>query len=120
MITSVIMASCVGSAPRELDELLVRDSLYLDPTTSPPYSGAVVRSQPDDDNAPQLEGRLRDGAWEGEFTVYHMNGRVRYKGAFLAGERCGPWIEDADSMPPINLYDEIAQEIASMAIYPPC
>ena len=58
--------------------------------------------------------------WDGELVVYHPNGRVRYMGSFTGGDRCGPWIENADSVPTENAYEDLVREVESMGLYPPC
>jgi len=120
LIILLLLAGCGGYAPRDLDELMVEDSVYVTAETMEPYSGPVYRMFPDGSARVQLEGTLLDGAWDGELMVYHANGRVRYMGSFSGGERCGPWTENLDSLPPVNLYDELVRDIESMGIYPPC
>jgi hypothetical protein len=115
----VFAASCGGPPPRDIAELSVVDSLYVDAGGSP-FTGRVFRSFPDSVRQVQLEGSLRDGLWEGELVVYHANGRVRYMGSFVAGERCGPWTENADSVVVESVYDQLVREVESMGLYPPC
>ena len=112
--------ACVGPAPRDLSDLVAADSAYVDPATDLPYSGPVFRVFPDDEDRIQLEGALLDGTWDGELKVYHPNGHIRYMGSFVAGQRCGAWTENADSVPEGSLYEELVSEIESMGIYPPC
>jgi len=124
--------------PRDLAQLTAADSLYVDPETGDPFSGPVVRyfEAPDEragagsevdpirpgvaHGAVQLEGTLREGVWDGELVVYHPNGRVRYMGSFAKGERCGPWIENADSTPTPSTYEALVREVETMGLYPPC
>ncbi len=120
LIFSLLLGACVASAPRDLSELVVEDSLYLDASTGLPYSGPVFRPFADDSFRIQLEGELLNGTWDGELLVYHANGRVRYMGSFAKGERCGPWTENADSVAPANLYEDFVREVESMGLYPPC
>jgi len=119
-LTLVVVAACGVPASRDLAELVVRDSLYLDSATWTPFSGPVHRTFPDDPTITQLEGELLDGVWEGELRVYHPNGRIRYMGSFAGGERCGPWTENADSTHPGSVYDELLREVESMGLYPTC
>ena len=67
-----------------------------------------------------LEGSLRDGLWEGELTVYHESGRIRYQGRLSRGAPCGAWVENRDDEPAGSLSRELKQEIESMGLYPPC
>lgn len=114
------LAACEGPPPRDLAELVVRDSLYVDPTTDDPFSGPVVRTFASDPDRVEIEGALLDGAWEGELRVYHPNGRIRYMGSFRAGERCGPWTENADSTPVGTALDALIREVETIGLYPPC
>ena len=120
LLALLLLAACGGLAPRDLSELVVQVSLYLATDTKLPYSGRVFRPFPGQPGKVQLEGTLLDGTWNGELTVYHANGHIRYMGSFAQGDRCGPWTENLDSLPPVNLYDELVRDIESMGIYPAC
>jgi len=119
-LASLASASCAGDAPRDLNELAVVDSVYVDRDTGAPWSGPVERGFEDDTTRLQIEGVLRGGVWDGEMIVYHPNGRVRYMGSFALGERCGPWVENADSTPTANAYEDLVREVETLALYPPC
>ena len=97
LIAALLSACGEATPPRSLDELVIQDSTYLDSETLAPFTGPVFRMFEDDPEKPQLEGGLVEGAWDGEFVVYHENGRIRYAGAFAKGERSGPWIENRDA-----------------------
>ena len=117
----VLLSACAeATPPRLLDELAIRDSTYVDPETLVPYTGRVFRMFETDPGKQQIRGELVDGMWEGEFIVYHENGRIRYTGSFANGERCGPWLENRDAEPPPDIYAELKQEIESMGLYPEC
>ena len=96
------------------------DSIYVDPNTDRPYTGPVFRAFAEEFGRVQIEGELLEGEWDGELVVYHSNGRVRYAGSFDRGERCGPWTENADSVPLESVYEELVREVESMGLYPPC
>jgi hypothetical protein len=112
-------AAC-GAAPADLDELVRRDSLYLTPGALTPHTGGVVRYFPGGEGKVQLEGRLMRGTWEGELTVYHESGRLRYQGVMSGGAPCGAWIEDREDLEGGSLHDILKQDIESMGLYPPC
>lgn len=112
--------ACGTVEPRSLDTLRVEGEAYIDPATGTPYSGPVYRTFPTDRDRVQIEGTLLDGVWDGDFTVYHPNGRTRYMGSFSAGERCGPWTENADSTNNETAYEALLDEIESLGMYPPC
>jgi hypothetical protein len=85
-------AGCEPPLPeRELGDLVVRDSTYYEPETQQPYTGRVYRTFADDPSMREIVGRMLDGTWHGELTVYHPSGRIRYQGTFFEGGRCGAW-----------------------------
>lgn len=117
---AALIVACGDADARSLDDLVVRDSVYMDPTSGEAFTGRVVRHFEDDTTSIQLEGRLLEGVWDGEMIVYHPNGRVRYMGSFADGDRCGPWVENADSVPTRSVYEDLVREVESMGLYPPC
>lgn len=120
-LCAVALGGCSGPAGRDLGELLVRDSLYLDPETHAPYSGPVFRSFPaEEGGGVQLRATLRDGAWEGEMTLYHPTGRVREQGETAGGAKCGGWIENERPEAPASVYAEIKEDLESLVVYAAC
>lgn len=119
-VVLVVTTLACQPAARDLGTLSIADSLYHDPTTTDLWSGPVYRPFAADSSRVQIEGALLEGAWHGDFRVYHPNGHVRYEGTFQMGERCGPWTENADSVALESIYEELIREVESMGIYPPC
>lgn len=119
LLTSALCA-CAPTPTRDLEELIIQDSTYLDPVSMAPYSGRVVRHFPGEDSVLQLEASLRNGTWEGELTVYHESGRVRYQGEMSGGARCGGWIENENPAEPETVYQAITEDLESLVIYPEC
>ena len=115
-----MLVGCAPDAARDLRELVVKDSTYYEREAMQPYSGRVFRPFPGDPARVEIEGVLLDGTWHGELLVYHPSGRIRYQGSFAYGEKCGPWTEDSDDRPALNVYDELLSEIETLGIYPPC
>ncbi len=116
-----VAGACGGDErSRDLSTLVVVDSLYVDPGCGEPFSGPVHRPFPSEPDRIQIEGRLLEGTWDGEFRVFHGNGRIRYMGSFDAGARCGPWTENIDSIGSRSVYDALLDEIESLGVYPPC
>ena len=111
---------CGGPPPRDLGDLLIRDSTYYEPATMEPYTGPVFRPFDDEPERAELTGTLVEGAWAGELTIYHRNGRVRYQGEMSSGAQCGTWVENASAEPAESVYEEIVAEIQSLSLYPPC
>jgi hypothetical protein len=109
-----------SAPPRNLTELVLRDSTYYAPETMEPYTGPVFGRFVLHPDRVQLEGELLNGAWNGELRVYHRSGRIRYEGRFENGVRCGAWTENADPRPTTSIYDELNDAIESLAVYPPC
>jgi hypothetical protein len=116
----LLAAACVGARPTDLGTLVRQDSTYLTPGSMRPFSGPVVRHFPDDAGRVQIEGTLEDGMWEGEFTVYHKSGRIRYQGEMSRGAPCGSWLDNREDEPAGSLYEELKRDIGSMGMYPPC
>lgn len=119
-LAAFIFFACAQTPPREITELVVRDSTYLDPETMLPYSGRVFHSFPGEDGRIQLEATLRDGTWEGEFTIYHETGRLRYEGEMSGGTQCGAWSENENPVEPESVYEAIKEDLESLVIYPDC
>lgn len=121
LVGIVLCVACADRpAPRDLSTLTVVDSVYVDPASGVPFTGPVFRPFAADPEHAQVEGALLEGQWHGELRVFHPNGRVRYMGAFDAGARCGPWTENADSLPDGSVYERLLDEIESLGVYPPC
>ena len=99
---------------------MILDSTYVHPETLVPYTGRVFRMFETEPETRQIQGELVKGIWDGELTVYHENGRIRYSGSFANGERCGPWLENRDAEPPADIYFELKQDIESMGLYAEC
>lgn len=116
----VAAPGCVGARPTDLATLVQQDSTYLTPGTLAPFSGAVVRYFPDAPGLVQLEGSLENGTWNGELTVYHRSGRIRYQGSLSRGAACGVWVENRKDEAVESLYRELKREIESMGVYTPC
>ncbi len=115
----LLLASC-QAPPRELTELVVQDSTYLDPETMLPFSGRVFRDFPGTGGGTQLEAAMRDGTWEGELTVFHETGRIRYQGEMSGGARCGAWIENENPTEPESVYEAIKEDLESLVMYADC
>ena len=121
LLVAFMASACSALSPeRDLTELVLQDSTYLTPDAMVPYTGDVFKYFPDNRGKVQLRGHLRDGTWNGELTVYHPNGRIRYLGQLAAGVKCGVWTENMDPNPPESLYRELKQEVERMGLYPAC
>ncbi|MGI9626056.1 MAG: hypothetical protein ACR2QM_04415 [Longimicrobiales bacterium] len=113
------LASCTGAPPRDIAELVVQDSTYLDPETATPYTGPVFKRFVDGEDI-QVEAVLVDGTWEGELTIYHTTGRIRYQGEMSGGAQCGGWVENEATVAPESAYEAIKEDLESLVMYPAC
>ena len=120
LLTVALAAACGPAAGRDLRELVVRDSTYFEPETLEPYTGVVFRTFPGEPAIIELRGSLREGTWDGELTIYHRTGRVRFQGEMSRGAQCGAWVENAPEESPGSLYEEIVAEIEDLSLYPEC
>jgi len=80
----VAIVGCGGPEPRSLAELVVRDSLYVDPVTDLPYSGPVYRAFP---NAPETDGHADDSETAGQADGSETAGQA--DGSETAGSETG-------------------------------
>ncbi len=120
-VVLVLLALGGCQAPtRELTELIVQDSTYLDPETMLPFSGRVFRDFSGTGGGRQLDATMRDGTWEGELTVFHEGGRIRYQGEMSGGARCGAWVENENPTEPESVYEAIKEDLESLVMYPEC
>ena len=115
-----MFGGCSVEPPSELGTLVLRDSTYLAPETLEPFSGRVLRHFADAPDKVQVEGTLANGTWEGELTVYHRSGRIRFQGRLAAGVRCGAWVENREDVELTSVYETLIQDVESMGIYPDC
>jgi len=115
-----LATACAPAPPTDLGALVQRDSTYLAPGTLEPFSGRVVRYFADAPDKVQIEGTLEEGTWEGELTVYHPSGRIRYQGVMYRGAQCGAWVENRDDEPAESVYQLLKQEVESLGLYPEC
>ena len=120
LVLALFPLGCSSPPARDLDSLVLQDSTYVVPETLEPFSGNVFKSFPDRPEDMQLRGTLREGTWNGELTVYHATGRIRYQGMLVDGTQCGAWIENRDASRPESVYEELTQEIESLGLYPTC
>ena len=124
LILSLVLAALTAcelplSRPVPLDDLALKDSTYFSPDGGP-FTGRVERRFPEDSATVQLTGFLRNGVWEGEFRVYHPNGRIRFMGFLHDGMPCGEWIEEQPQDDPGSVYERLVDEIESLSVYEPC
>ena len=120
LLLPVLFASCAGEPRVALDSLELRDSVYLVPATGEPFTGEVFRPFEGDGDRLQLQGRLEEGAWNGELTVWHRDGSVRYQGRLVAGVQCGAWVENREEAGDESLHEALRRDIESLGLYPPC
>lgn len=114
------LAGCAEQRGVNLDDLVIQDSTYFEPASQTPYSGPVFRPFPDDAEKMELTGTLHEGAFNGELTVYHANGTIRFQGELVEGTKCGTWFESQDDEDRESLYEAVVKDIESMSLYPPC
>lgn len=120
LLFMVLATSCRHLRTRDLGTLVRADTVYLDPSTHQPYSGPVARYFDDGSGHVQIEGTLEDGMWQGEMTVYHPSGRIRYQGRLSKGAPCGTWLDNRDDEPHGSVLEELKRDVASIGVYPPC
>lgn len=84
----------VGGAPAsaqeamDLDRLIERGGVYLEPGTLRPYSGPVARMW--GPGVVRERGTLADGRWTGSHEWFHLNGRLSGRETWQGGVLNGP------------------------------
>ena len=119
-VAPFLLRACTSAPPTDLNMLVRGDSTYFAPGTLEPFSGRVVRYFTNAPDKIQIEGTLENGTWEGELTVYHESGRIRYQGVMSRGAPCGAWVENREDEPAESVYQMLKQEIESLGLYPEC
>ena len=79
----------------DLDALISRDGVYLDPRTSEPHSGPVERhwpGSPTGQDGPILRerGTLVEGRWDGVHEWFHLSGELATRETYRGGKLSGP------------------------------
>ena len=87
-LMAVAATSLGAQAPADLDGLVRRGNVYLDPATGDPYSGPVVRMF--DSQRVRERGTMLNGTWDGERESFHLNGFVSLRETFRDGQLNGP------------------------------
>lgn len=91
ILTLLICGRTASSAqePADLDELLSRRGVYLQPRTLEPYTGPVVAAW-----SPQTvreRGTLKGGRWDGVHELYYQNGLLAVRETYRSGVLDGPF-----------------------------
>lgn len=120
LLLAVGSAGCGSPESVSLETLVIRDSLYVSPGTGAPFTGPVHRLFPGEEGRVELVGRLEEGVWNGELTVHHSEGGIRYQGRLVDGTPCGAWVANRGGGEEGTLYEELVREIESLAVYPAC
>ncbi len=81
-------AAVVAQSPADLDSLVRRGDLYLNPETMAPFSGPVVAMYYE--QQVRERGTLRDGRWDGVRESFHLNGGVSLRETYRDGQLHGP------------------------------
>lgn len=77
-----------GQGAMDLDRLIERAGVHLEPGTLEPYSGAVMRMWTPD--VVRERGGLAEGRWTGVREWFHQNGRLSGRETWLDGVLHGP------------------------------
>ena len=90
LAVAAAVTATVASAqePMDLDRLIERGGIHLEPGTLQPYSGPVARMW-----APgtvREQGTLADGRWTGVHEWFHPNGRLSARETYQDGVLHGP------------------------------
>ena len=119
---ALIAVGCSEPVPRNVDELVIQGSKYLDGETLEPYSGPVFElfsdnpseiykrwnlkdGDPDglyesywDNRQLWVKNTFKDGERNGMFEMYQYDGQLWTKGIYKDGEKCGEWFENGETV----------------------
>jgi hypothetical protein len=82
---------CSDPAPRPKAELLREGSLYLDPATLEPYSGAVFTTFAGSSDRIVQRASLREGHYDGPLEWYSGEGQLELRELYRDGTKEGPY-----------------------------
>ena len=119
-VAVALLTGCAELTARNIDELVVQDSMYFHPETLEPYTGPVFKRFDSDAGQVQLRARLEGGTFNGELVVYHRDGRLRFEGTMANGTQCGGWYENEDESPPDDEWEALKRDLESIVVYPAC
>ena len=82
---ALVSIGCSEPSPRNLDDLVKQNSLYLDPDTQEPFSGPVFRVSPNDPAQIVLTVDLLNGRLHGDFEDFDPTGVEQGLGLYATG-----------------------------------
>lgn len=74
--------------PTDLDQLVLRGEIWVDPATSQPHTGPVVDLWVNGNL--RERGTLVEGRWDGVHEWFHFNGLLATKETYVDGKLNGP------------------------------
>lgn len=91
-VTALVLALAAGplvaQEPLDLDRLVLRSDVWVNPETSQPYSGPVVDTWVNGNL--RERGTLLEGRWDGIHEWFHFNGLLATKETYVDGKLHGP------------------------------
>ena len=91
LLVALAALACHEPPARPRDDLLRRGSLYLDPATLEPYSGAVFTTFEGSPDRIEQRASLREGHYDGPFEWYSGEGQLALRELYRDGTREGPY-----------------------------
>lgn len=79
------VVGCTDLNPKNLDQLILENEVYLDRETMDPYSGPVREYFSGTENSLRRKGSLVDGRWNGSYELYYENGQIKFKNTYDEG-----------------------------------
>ncbi|HET9949736.1 MAG TPA: hypothetical protein VFQ22_12500 [Longimicrobiales bacterium] len=83
------LAAASAQAPKNMNELTLRDGVYVDIRTLEPYSGPVVDMW--NDSTIRERGTLVDGRWDGVHETFYFEGQLEQRETYRNGVLHGPF-----------------------------
>jgi antitoxin component YwqK of YwqJK toxin-antitoxin module len=90
-LIALFLLACSAPAPRPKEELLRQGSLYLDPATLEPYSGAIFTTFEGAPDRVVQRASLREGHYDGPLEWYSGEGQLELRELYRDGTKEGPY-----------------------------
>jgi hypothetical protein len=88
---ALVSLACGEAPPRPKEDLVRQGSLYLDPATLEPYSGAIFTTFEGSPNRIVQRASLREGHYDGPLEWYSGEGQLELRELYRDGTKEGPY-----------------------------
>lgn len=91
LVVALAGVGCSEPTPRNIDELVARGDLFLDPETLDPYTGPAFSLHDGDTKKLEVRVTLQNGKFDGPYVSFHENGQLSFAATYKSGAWDGPF-----------------------------